>query len=382
MFNRELLATIEKQLKHPEVILIYGARRTGKSTLLEMLKEKHSEMAIFNCENPVVSETLQSQNIENIRLLFGNKHLIALDEAQVVQNIGATLKLLVDHKSYSPKIIATGSSSFDLANQTGEPLTGRNVAFELFPLAMKEIIDTEGWLSYLEKLPNNLIFGTYPGIVSLPDEEKKRRLLHLSSDYLFKDIFKFEQLRNPQLLRQLLKALALQMGSQVSVNELANLLRTSTVTIERYLDLLEKTFVIFRLGSYSSNLRNEIKKSRKYYFTDNGIRNAVINNFSEINGRTDVGALWENYCVNEIRKIIAYRDRFSNLYFWRNYDGAEVDLIEERAGKLISFEFKWSGKRKPKLSKSFTEVYTSQAHFILSPDNMQDLIQWSTSDSE
>ncbi len=374
MFDRKLIASIQKQLNQPEVILIYGARRTGKSTMLDMLNAIYPEMAIFNCENPVVSETLQSKNLERIRLLFGNKPLIALDEAQVVPNIGSVLKLIVDNKAYSPKIIATGSSSFDLANQTGEPLTGRNIAFRLFPLSIGEISENTGWLYFRENLHNYLIYGTYPGIVSLSDEEKKRRLLNLSSDYLFKDIFKFEQLRNPELLRQLLKALALQVGGQVSVNELAILLRTTPVTVERYLELLEKTFVIYRLGSYSSNLRNEIKKSRKYYFTDNGIRNAVINNFSDISGRTDIGALWENYCITEFRKLAEYNDRFSNMYFWRNYDGAEIDLVEEKDGKLTTFEFKWSEKRKPKLPKSFSEAYQTDMHRVISPENLHEIL--------
>jgi uncharacterized protein len=374
MFNRELLTNIQNQLNQPEVILIFGARRTGKSTLLEILQAKYPEMAIFNCENPVVSETLQSRNIESIRQLFGNKLLLALDEAQVVPEIGAALKFIVDQKAYSPKIIATGSSSFDLANKTGEPLTGRNITFQLFPLSINEIAENTGWLSFRENLPGYLVYGTYPGIVSLSDEEKKRRLLNLSSDYLFKDIFKFEQLRNPELLRQLLKALAFQLGSQVSVNELATLLRTATATIERYLDLLEKTFVIYRLGSYSTNLRKEIKKSRKYYFTDNGIRNALINNFSGLSGRTDVGALWENYCINEFRKWAEYNNRFSNLYFWRHYDGAEVDLVEVRDGTLSTFEFKWSGRRNPKLPKPFTEAYKTTTHKIISPENIHELI--------
>jgi uncharacterized protein len=374
MYARQLTTHIERQLHQPEVILIYGARRTGKSTMLDMLKEKYPEMAIFNCENPVVSETLQSKNMESIKQLFDGKTLIALDEAQVVPHIGSILKLIVDNKSYSPKIIATGSSSFDLANQTGEPLTGRNIALSLFPLSINEIAEKTGWLPYRENMQNYLVYGSYPGIVDLSGDEKKRRLLQLSSDYLFKDIFKFEQLRNPDLLRQLLKALALQLGSQVSFNELANLLRTSASTIERYLDLLEKTFVIYKLGSYSTNLRNEIKKSRKYYFTDNGIRNALINNFSDISGRTDMGALWENYCISEFRKIIEYQERFSNLYFWRTYDGSEIDLVEEKDGELFTFEFKWSDKKKSKLPRSFAAAYKTKNHFTISPVNIHELL--------
>lgn len=338
--------------------------------MLNILKEKHPELEIFNCDNPFVYEILQTKNIETIKNLFSGRKLIAFDEAQTVPDIGLILKLLYDNYSNKIKFIATGSSSFDLANKTGEPLTGRNISFNLFPLSLAEIKEKLGLLNTMERLEEFLVFGTYPGIIDKSNNEKIKRLIQLSSDYLFKDILKFERLKNPDLLRQLLKALALQTGSQVSVQELSQLLKVSAITVERYLDLLQKSFIIYRLPSFSGNLRNELKKSKKYYFFDNGIRNAIINNFNPVSLRTDTGALWENFCVSEILKKVEYDQRFSNLYFWRTYDGAEIDLIEERNGELNTWEFKWKPKRKASLPKSFSDKYNVKRFTVLTPENI------------
>jgi len=374
MYPRNILTQIEVQLSNPEIILLFGARRTGKSTLLKLLKERHPELEIFSCDNPFVSDILQSKNVKRIKGLFETGKLVAFDEAQLIPDIGLVLKLMHDTSSPEIKILATGSSSFDLANKTGEPLTGRNISYNLYPLSLSEIIKKNGRLSTVENLNNYLIFGTYPGFIDMSDKEKQLRLLRLSGDYMFKDIFKFERLRNPEVLRKLLKALALQVGSQVSVQELAQLLRVSAVTIERYLDLLEKSFIIFKMTSYSNNLRNEIKKSKKYYFYDNGIRNALINNFNAIADRPDTGALWENFCVSEFLKKVEYEERFSNIYFWRTYDGAEIDLVEERNGTLAAYEFKWKLKRKAKLPDSFAKKYNVNELKTITPENIYDLI--------
>jgi len=370
MYSRKLTALIENELKNPEIILLFGARRTGKSTLLNLLNEKYPEMEIFNCDNPFVYDVLQSKSIESIKALFKRGKLIAFDEAQMVPDIGLILKLLYDDSGNRIKFIATGSSSFDLANKTGEPLTGRNISFNLFPLSLAELKEKTGLLKVMERLNDFLVYGTYPGIIDMNNNDKTKRLIQLSSDYLFKDILKFERLKNPDLLRQLLKALALQTGSQVSVQELSQLLKISAITVERYLELLQKSFIIYKLPSYSSNLRNEIKKSKKYYFYDNGIRNALINNFNPVSNRADAGALWENFCVIETLKKVEYNQRFSNLYFWRTYDGAEVDLVEEKNGQLYAYEFKWNLRRKVKIPKSFAEKYEVKQFKVITPENI------------
>lgn len=370
MYNREIVNSLRKWWPNKEIIILFGARQVGKSTLLEMLSEQYPEMIILNCEQPVISDILHSKDINRIQALFENKQIVAFDEAQDIPEIGKILKLLYDDKRIQQKLIATGSSSFELANKTGEPLTGRNIKFRMFPLSLAEISKNKGYLNIVEILDELLVYGSYPGIIDLSVSEKKRKLIDLSGDYLFKDIYKFEQVRNPDLLRKILKAIALQVGNLVSVPELANLTGVSVITAERYLDLLEKSFVIFKLGSYSNNLRNELKKSRKYYFYDNGIRNAVLNNFISVSERTDVGALWENFCVSEYLKRNENRGILSNLYFWRTYDGAEIDLIEERDGKLFAFEFKWNANKKAVIPASFKESYNVESLEIINREKL------------
>jgi uncharacterized protein len=371
MYQREVAENINKWMISKEIIILFGARQVGKSTLLELLSEQHKGMLILNCESPVISDILQSKDLSRIMTVFANYNIVALDEAQAIPEIGRILKLLFDDRKITQKIIATGSSSFELANKIGEPLTGRNVKFRLFPLSVNEIRNEKGWLTVLESLNDLLIYGSYPGIIDLNIADRKRKLVGMSGDYLFKDIYKFEQLRSPELLRKLLKALALQVGNLVSVPELAGLTGVSALTVERYLDLLEKSFVIFKLGSYSKNLRNELKKSRKYYFYDNGIRNALLNNFVPIAERTDTGALWENFCVSEYLKLTEYKEYLSNLYFWRTYDGAEIDLVEERDGKLYAFEFKWNPNKKTPIPKSFKENYNVANYKIINHRNLE-----------
>ncbi|HUM89003.1 MAG TPA: ATP-binding protein [Prolixibacteraceae bacterium] len=370
MYQREILNSLNKWLESKEIIVLFGARQVGKSTLLEIMASQNLKMMILNCENPIIADILQSKDLNRISNLFENNKIIALDEAQVIPEIGSILKLLFDSKNISQKVIATGSSSFELANKTGEPLTGRNVKFKLLPLSIREICSKKGWLGTLEILNDLLVYGSYPGIIDLPVEEKKKKLIEMSGDYLFKDIYKLEQVRGPDVLRKLVKAIALQVGNMVSVPELASLTGVSVITVERYLDLLEKSFVIFKLGSYSNNLRNELKKSRKYYFYDNGIRNAVLNNFVQVDERTDIGALWENYCVAEYLKKNMANETYSNLYFWRTYDGAEIDLLEERDGKLFAFEFKWNPSRKASIPQSLNDTYSIEKFEVVNRQNV------------
>jgi len=373
MYTRELSKKIKKQLSKREIIIVYGARQVGKTTLLKELLSANSEAMILNCEMPAVADVLESKNLSLVKALFENKIIIALDEAQKINNIGSILKLIYDELPQY-KIIATGSSSFELSNKIIEPLTGRNIKFKLLPLSLTEIKEKNEWLWILNNLSNLLVFGMYPGIIDLLVSDKRTKLSELASDYLFQDILAYQNIKNPLIIRKLLKALALQIGSQVSVNELSNMLGVSRPKIENYLDLLEKNFVIFSLSTFSTNLRNEIKKSKKYYFYDTGIRNAIINNFNPIINRTDFGGLWENFCINERIKFNNIRTTKPNIYFWRTFDGAEIDLIEECDGNILAFEFKWQVKRQPKLPKSFSQKYGAKELRIISPSNLHEIL--------
>ncbi len=374
MYKRELEKQIEKCIPKKEVLIIYGTRQVGKTTLINKIFDSNDKAVILNCEIPAIANILESKDLDSIKALFSNNTIVALDEAQKIDEIGSILKLIYDElKQY--KIIATGSSSFDLANQIGEPLTGRNVKFIMYPLSLQEISDTNGWLWVLNNLNNLLVFGAYPGIIDLDSDDKKIMLNQLSTDYLYKDILVYEKIKSPSIIRKLLTALALQVGAQVSVNELSNLLKITRNIVELYLDLLEKTFIIFHLVSYSTNLRNEIKKSKKYFFYDNGVLNALIANYSPVSARKDIGALWENFCISERIKFNHYNSHFANLYFWRTYDGAEIDLVEEQNGKIKAFEFKWNIKRKAKLPASFAEKYGVEKLNIITPQNAHELIK-------
>lgn len=373
MYPRLLLNNIKYWLDKREILILYGARQVGKTTLLKILMKDTAESLILNCELPVVSNVLESKNLSSIKALFGQTRYIGLDEAQKIVDIGSILKLIYDELP-EYKIIATGSSSFDLANRIVEPLTGRNIKFRLFPLSLNETQEKNNWLWNLNHLNQFLVFGTYPGIIDLPVKDQQVKLSELSGDYLFKDILVYDQVKNPAVIRKLLKALALQVGSQVSVNELSNFLGISRHTVEKYLNLLEKSFVIFSLESFSSNIRNEIKKSRKYYFYDNGILNALTGNFTPVENRQDIGVLWENFCMSERVKFNEYSMQKFNLYFWRTYDGAEIDLIEEKNGKLAAFEFKWKQKRKISIPAGFSEKYNVKEMKIITSENLHELI--------
>ncbi len=373
MYKRIFEKEISNWIGSREILIIYGARQVGKTTFIHHLLDDRDDSIIFNCELPDVFEILQSMNLESIKFLFGQSRIIALDEAQNIPLIGKALKLIYDELP-EYKLIVTGSSSFELSSHITEALTGRNIKFRIFPLLLNELSQKLNSIQLTQKLNELLIFGSYPALVDLSPELKGRKLIELSSDYLFKDVLIHESIKNPAVLRKLLKALALQLGSQVSLNELSSLLGISRQTVEKYIDLLEKSFIIFRLGSFSSNLRNEIKKSSKFFFYDNGIRNAIINNLNLIPNRTDMGALWENYCVGEIVKQNLSLNLNSEFYFWRTYDGAEIDLIETHNAKITAYEFKWSTKRKQKIPKSFDEKYKPSEFKTISPKNFYELM--------
>jgi uncharacterized protein len=375
MYHRTIQDILEKYLGKKEIIILYGARQVGKTTLLHQLANQTPDSKILNCELSFVADTLESKDLSRIKALFEENKTIMLDEAQKILNIGSVLKLIYDELPQY-QIIATGSSSFELANQIVEPLTGRNFKFKMFPLSIPEIKAKKGWLWLNQNLNDFLVYGSYPGIIDLPASEKTHKLYELSSDYLFQDILAYDNIKNPSLIKKLLKAIALQIGSQVSVNELANLLGIARMTVEKYLDLLEKNFVIISVTSLSTNLRNEIKKSKKYYFHDLGIRNAIINNFSQPESRNDMGALWENFCIIERIKWLNINQPFTNIYFWRTYDGAEIDLVEELNDNYRLFEFKWGREKRKKVPGSFSKAYKTDTMTIVTPENMHDLLDF------
>lgn len=332
--SRTIIAQLEDQLFKGKVLILYGARRTGKTTLVKHLLTKFSEKSAYiNCELQEYKDALSTTNSGLLAEFIGNRELIIFDEAQHISNIGLVLKVLVDTFP-QVQFIATGSSSFELSGMVSEPLTGRSRQFLLLPFSLEEIGQSLNPIQIKANLPNFLRFGLYPQVFNSIGDDKIEELAEISSNYLYKDLFQFEQIKKPDLLFKLLAAIALQTGNESSLNELAQITGTNVHTVKRYLELLEKSFVIFRLNSFSRNLRKELAKSQKIYFYDVGIRNAVIRNFNEMNLRTDVGGLWENFCINERIKFNQNHRRFVNTYFWRTYDQKEIDYIEEKDGHL------------------------------------------------
>jgi predicted AAA+ superfamily ATPase len=354
MYRRKLYGNIVDQLYRGKVIVIYGARRVGKTTLSKQILTRESEKgkrtSYFNAELLPVSQSFSSTDPLVLKQAEGNADLIVIDEAQHIPNIGLSLKILVD--TYPEvQIIATGSSSFDLANKVGEPLVGRARYFHLNPLAVSEISD--GYIEQLSLTDRMLIYGGYPAVLGQDAEAAKSELDALVGGYLYRDILAFETVKHSDKLVKLLQLLAFQIGSEVSCSELGTALGMDRSTVERYMDLLEKCFVIFRLRALSRNKRKEISKNNKIYFYDLGIRNSLIQNFNRPNLRTDLGGLWENFCIAERLKRNTFAGHRPNMYFWRHYDGQEVDYIEEYDGILHAYEFKYSPKAKFKKPEFF-----------------------------
>ena len=341
------LENLRSLIQSGKVIVIYGARRVGKTTLLRKFIENLGKEAVLfvNGDDITARQFLESQSIENLKDFVGRHQYLIVDEAQYIRNIGLNLKLIVDHIP-GIKVIATGSSSFDLAQNVGEPLTGRRFVLKLFPLAQMEISNLEKTHETAANLETRMIYGSYPEVVTLRDNKLREEYLReLIASYLFKDILALEGIRYSDKLVRLLQLLAFQIGNEVSLSEIGRQLAMSKNTVERYLDLLEKVFVIFRLTGFSRNLRKEITKSHRYFFYDVGIRNAVVGMFNPLNLRDDTGKIWENYIISEFLKQREYQRLFSRFYFWRTYDRKEIDLIEEHAGKLSGYEIKWTKSR-------------------------------------
>ena len=373
LYPRTLKSKVQQKLFRGKALIIFGPRQVGKTTLIKSLLEElqHPHVTYLNCDLPDVRASLEHRNALDLKALIGKATIAFIDEAQRVENIGLTIKALVELLP-DTQVIATGSSSFELANKIREPLTGRKFSFHLLPLSLTEILPPQASPLTLSSILNQLlVFGSYPEVtrqVSLTD--KKDLVRELAGDNLYRDVLNFGRVKNPRLLRDLLKALALQIGSQVSYSELSRTLGVDKNTVETYVDILEKSFLVFRLSPLTRNLRTELRKSRKVFFYDLGIRNALINNFNDLSTRMDVGPLWENYCILERIKSQYYYGIHANNYFWRTYDKAEIDWIEERGGKFFAYELKWNPKKSAKPPKSWLSAYPNSSWQLVSPNNV------------
>lgn len=374
MINRIIENQLLKALKPGIVIGLFGARRVGKTVLLGEIKKKLGEVKTLMVQGDDldISEILSSQRISLLKRLVTGYDYIFIDEAQKIPNIGINLKLLVDSIP-GLGIFITGSSALELRNKVGEPLTGRSHFLFLYPIVQREL--NEDFLSFKENLDHKLIYGSYPRVITKKTIEEKRDVLKsIKNGYLLKDVLELDNQKDSIFILKLLQLIALQIGNDISYSELASNLNVNKKTVQRYLDILEKSYIIFSLSGFSRNLRKEYSKTPRYYFWDNGIRNSLISNFNQITLRNDIGMLWENYCISEILKMDSYNNFDSNFYFWRTYDKQEIDLIEERDGHLIAYEFKWSTKKMAKCPKAFAEAYPDADFNLINPDNILDFI--------
>jgi predicted AAA+ superfamily ATPase len=371
MIVRLLQKQIEKKLKDNKAIIVLGPRQVGKTTLLQQVFEAKDTLWL-NGDDMDTRQLLSNTNATKLKSIIGKHKFVIIDEAQRIENIGICIKIITDQLK-TKKVIATGSSSFELANKINEPLTGRKWEFMMYPLSFQEMVNNHGLLTERRLLENRLLYGYYPEVINNPDDAKTI-IKSLADSYLYKDILTWEKIQKPDKLERLVQALAFQIGSEVSYNELGQTCSLDKETVEKYIQLLEKAFIVFRLNSFGRNLRNELKKSRKIYFYDNGIRNAAINQFSTLASRSDVGALWENFIISERRKSNAYHNHFCNTYFWRTTAQQEIDYIEEFDGKLFAWEFKWNNKKKSNITKTFINEYHPKTTASINPDNMEEFV--------
>jgi predicted AAA+ superfamily ATPase len=361
---------IGEKLHKGKVIIVIGPRQVGKTTLInELLK---SESFLFlDGDDPTVRELLNSPNTEQLKSILGNYSLVFIDEAQRIKDIGITLKIIHD-RFKDVQLLVSGSSSFELSGLTQEPLTGRKWTFFLYPISWEEWEKQVGYVRAEQSIEERLVFGMYPEILTnVPDQ--KELLLELSESYLYKDIFSLGLIKKPDAIHRLLQALAYQVGNEVSFNELSNLLKIDVKTVINYIELLEQAFVVFRLGTFSRNLRNEIKTNKKIYFYDNGVRNALINNFQPVSLRNDIGALWENFLISERMKFLEYHKMNREVFFWRTKFQQEIDFVETFDGKVLGFEFKWNPKQKATFPPSFIESYQAETK-VIHRDNFREFV--------
>ena len=372
MIERDIIQQVRDDFGKGKIIVILGPRQTGKTTLLDLLAQDESDVYRLNCDDYDDAQLLTNRTSTELRRLAGGHKLLFIDEAQRVENIGLTLKILADLKLQS-QVVVTGSSSLDLANKINEPATGRLFEYTLFSLSVHELVRNTDERTERRLIEQRLIYGTYPEIVVHP-EDAKRLLSSIVNSYLYKDLLGYQGIKMPDLLQRLVRALALQVGSEVSYNGLSNLLGADRGTIENYIRLLEQCYVVFRLESYSRNMRNEIKKGRKIYFYDNGVRNALIGNFAPLELRNDTGVLWENFMISERLKRNARLRRYAHLYFWRTVGQQEIDLIEEEDGRLETFEFKCNERKRAKQPSSFAAAYGDVPFTCITQNNYMDFV--------
>ena len=367
MIHRIIQKELERSYNRRKVITILGPRQVGKSTLLAELSAAGTRVRILNCDNEDDRRLLLDKTSTELKSLVEPHDFFLIDEAQRVKNIGLTLKMIGD-LHLDTHVIVTGSSSFDLADDINEPATGRLIEFNLFPLSLPELAESTSQIEEQRMLETRMIYGLYPEVVTTP-EYARDTLMNLTNNYLYRDALAYQGLRKPDALMKLVRALALQVGSEVSYNELALTVGVDKITIENYINLLEKCFIVFRLNSFSRNARNEIRKGKKIYFVDNGVRNAVLSNFAPLELRNDTGILWENLMISERVKRNAYCKSYAQLYFWRTHDQKEIDLIEDKDGQLTAYEFKWNERRRTVMPKSFAQIYPNSDFHVINRDN-------------
>ncbi len=373
MVNRSLEEIIQQFIFKKKTIIIYGARQVGKTTLVESITSKYKQPVLFlNGDDPDVRDVLSNPGVEKLKPYLANYKIVVVDEAQRIHDIGLVLKIIHDNFK-DIQLIATGSSAFELANRVQEPLTGRKFEFFLHPFSFNEMVNYHGLLKEKNLLEHRLIYGYYPDIVLNIGSENKL-IKSLASSYLYKDLLMLDQIQKPALLEKILKALALQVGNEVTYNELSKHIGSDKGTVEKYIDILEKAYIIFKLNGFNRNVRNELKKGKKIYFYDNGIRNAVISNLLPLSSRSDAGALWENFIISERLKLNYNNDIAFKSYFWRTTQQQEIDYIEEINGMLSAFEFKWGKGEKAFLSKTFSNAYPETPFKVITPDNIHEFL--------
>ena len=373
MIKRKLEEVLKNKLFSGKALILVGARQVGKTTLLNDLVAGQADCLWLNGDELDVQKMFESTSADRLKAQFGGNKIIVIDEAQRIKDVGLRLKLITDQMK-GIQLIATGSSAFELANEVNEPLTGRKWQYQMFPLSFSEMVQHHGLIKEKRLMPQRLVYGYYPEVVTSKGNEKQV-LKQLTDAYLYKDILAWENIKHPDKLLTLLRALAYQVGSQVSFNELGNICSMDAKTVEKYIVLLEQCFIIFRLPSFARNLRNELKASRKIFFYDNGIRNALIADFTLPEMRQDIGQLWENFVVSERMKHLAYNEIWANTYFWRTKQQQEIDYLEESDGKILACELKWNPKVKAKLPSAFVEAYPNTEFIVVNQDNVEDFIR-------
>lgn len=372
MIERQIEKTILSKTGTGKAIILLGPRQTGKTTLLEKIAGQTGEYLLIDCDDSLVRSRLENAGTEDIRRIIGNYKTVFFDEAQRIKNIGLVLKIITD-RFKDVLLLVSGSSSLELLSEINEPLTGRKWEYYLFPISWTELSNNAGYLKSIQQLETRILFGMYPEVINNQGNEREI-LKQLSGSILYKDLLSYQGIRKPDLLEKLLRAVALQTGNEVSYNEFASLLQVDRKTIITYLDLLEKAFVIFRLHAYSGNMRNEITSTRKIYFYDTGIRNALLSNFNPLNIRLDTGALWENFLVSERMKHLHYSGIWANCFFWRTTARQEIDYLEERDGKLHAYEFKWNPLKKHRFPATFLKAYPGSSAELISQNNFSEFI--------